>query len=127
MPMNFNLQSHKLKKYLRQDADKYDFGAMIDKTLTFGENKNIILKQAKARGLYKPKQQFGSLNKVSNYLEAMEHHENRSFKSKQMDRRINAKRTFTQDELTQSNYSKWRKHPNQYDIEGIDNRGWERY
>lgn len=123
--MNYNLQKQKLGNLLGSNKDLYDLHAKIDRKLTYGENKRIILGEARSLGLFKTKQtrqEFGSIDKSQNYLDAMEYERTRKPKSQIIDSKRQAKRVFTMDTLNKRNYSLWRKSPNKYDIEGIDTR-----
>jgi len=119
MVTSFNFQRHTINKALKAkgiDADLFDTRAHIDKTLSLEENFTNIV------GRRQQRQSTSSVSKIDNYLAAQEHFNNLKPKRQMMDARINARKTFEQDQMTNKNYKTWRKNPNRYDVAGIDTR-----
>ena len=61
-------------------------------------------------------------NKVERYLEAQKLFDKESEKRRALDQQKRARKTFIENELTKSNFLRWERQPNRYDIEGIDTR-----
>jgi len=63
-----------------------------------------------------------SQNKINRFLHAISIFEKRSIKKQMMDSRKQARKAYEKSELTKKNFNKWKKHPNQYDIVGVDSK-----
>ena len=116
---NFNFQKINIDKALKLrgiNPDTVDTFALIDRNLTLSENFTNIVGKRKQNPITQ------SENKINNYLEAQDKFNNFSNKRQFYDSKVNARKTFFQDDLTNKNYSKWKKNPNRFDIEGIDTR-----
>jgi hypothetical protein len=125
--MNYGFQKFKLEKSLKKigvEKDLFDLHSRIDRTLTFGENKSIVLKKAK---LLSNKPSFddihGRLTSTELFLKAQDQYDSRKPLQQRTDNRIRAKNTFYGDNISSKQYRKWSKNPNQYDIEGVDTQG----
>ena len=120
----FGLQIVSLSKGLQRrgiDRDTVDLPHVLDRTLTFGENKRI-LNQYLGRKVY-PSEIKGRVSSFELFQKAQEVNSKRSNRSKFQDSRLRANNTFYPDSITQKQYLKWRKAPNRYDIEGVDSKG----
>ena len=118
------MQSKRFQKYainrslkMRGIApDLIDTNSLIDSTLSLEENFTVIV------GKRKQKQETSSVKKIQNYMDAQDHFSTLSPKRQRIDSNINAKKTFEQSELTNKNFKKWKKHPNRFDIFGVDTK-----
>jgi len=111
-----------LKKQFGSKSDLFDFESKVDGSLSYAENKRIILNKAKRKGLsVKSTLRFkGSplfLREKANII-----HNNRGARSKGQDSRFNSRRTFKEHLLTIEQFNLWRRHPNRYDILTIDSK-----
>jgi hypothetical protein len=120
--MNYRRQNFFITKALQKKGfgvDKVDLFSRIDRQLSYKENRNIILKRL---GMNDNKI-TGRLSSYELYGKAQEYHNTRSNRSQRQDSRMRAKNTFYPDSITHKEFKKWTRHPNQYDIEGVDTRG----
>lgn len=120
----YGLQRVKFEGYLKKkgiDSDKVDLFALIDRKLSFNENKRLM-NQHLGRNIY-PNEVKGKLSSFELFSKAKEVNESRSNRSKFMDLRKRAKNTFYPDDISKKDYLKWRKNPSRYDIEGVDTQG----
>jgi hypothetical protein len=121
--MNFDLQKKKLEFFIQKkglDKDTIDLHSHIDRTLRYGENKRLISKKFNIGRSFQPI--TTSQNRLTYILEAQDINDKRKQKSQYYDRNKVAKKTFYQDSITTKQFNKWKKKPNQYDIDGIDNK-----
>lgn len=102
------------------EPDTIDIRAEIDRTLSPRENFGIILGKYGSLGNRNISQPTKSVNKMDNFFQAERIHSNRSPKAKRMDDRLKARKVFEIHELNGSNFKKWKKSPNRYDIRNID-------
>lgn len=121
--MNYGLQKHKLEKLFSKkgiDSDKIDLFSRIDRKLSYNENKHIINKKIGYGNAAPIKGRISSFELTE---KAREYYDTRKSKSRRNDDRLRARNTFFPDSITKKEFEKWRKHPNRYDIEGVDTRG----
>jgi len=119
MKTSFNFQKISIDRALKLrgiDPDLVDTRSHIDRTLSLGENFTNII------GKRKQKESTSSGNKINNFLEAQEIFSNFNSKRQRIDSRINARKTFEENEMTNKNFKKWKKNPNRFDISGIDTK-----
>lgn len=117
--MSKRFQKYAINKSLKLrgiDTDLIDTDAKIDSTLSLEENFTVIV------GKRKQKQETSSIKKIQNYMDAQDYFSSLNSKRQRMDSNINAKKTFEQSELTNKNFKKWKKHPNRFDIFGVDTK-----
>lgn len=130
MNMNKVLQVRKIRELVKREGvepDTIDIEAYVDGSLTFPENwRNIkedlpYLAPANFEiGTKRNPFQTQSSNKIERFLKAKDYHDSRSIRARRHDNRREAQETWEPSELTKKKYNKWRKHPNRYDIRGVD-------
>lgn len=118
------IQINRLKKRYN-DSDLLDISAHYDKKLTYSENKRIIDTEAKKIGLSLKHKEQDHFRGSSDYYfnQAEEYNSKRSLKSQLLDNRQDNSKTIKRTELDHNSYSKWKKNPNRYDIQGVDGKG----
>lgn len=111
-----NLQNYYVK-ITGLPIDTYDWGA-LDRSLTYSEAKRQI---AQETGATKKKSLSITKRELQEYDEQQlwSRHEDRTDRAKMIDENIDAKVIFEKDD---PNTEKWLKKPNQYDVEGIDDK-----
>ena len=120
--MNKKRQLAYLRKKLGHNADLVDLDARIDSTLSYQENKRIVLNAAKGVGIG-VSESLGFKGSGMYYRQkAQEIHNKRSNRSKAQENRA-AKTTYSEIQLNKHTFEKWRKNKNQYDISGVDSPG----
>jgi len=122
MKLTKKQQVYRLKKLFGSKADLIDVESHVDGRLNYEENKRILIKKFESFKRTKSKETFrGSptllFNKAKNIFNS------RSRRSQAIDGSKTAKTNFNHKILKQSQFNKWRKNPNQYDISGVDSRG----
>lgn len=122
MKLTKNQQIKNLKKILGSDSDLIDLDAHVDGRLTYDENKRIILRRAIVIKKRNPKVTFKG-SPVYYYDKAEQIHAQRSPRSKAIDSRQTAQKTFNFKTLSKEQFLKWKRNPNRYDIIGIDSKG----
>lgn len=90
----------------------------IDSSLRIDENMRLCKKKLHISKDLNPRTK--SVGKVERYLEAQEIYGKRKNKSKISDQSKIAKHRFEMENLNSSNYNKWLRNPNRYDIMGVD-------
>lgn len=114
-------QIFNLKKLLGSSADLIDLDARVDGRLTYEENKREILKRA--RRVIKTNCKLSFKGDPLFYLDKAEKiHAKRSIRSKALDSRYIAKKTFNPKRLTKLQFLKWKRNPQRYDIFSVDSR-----
>jgi hypothetical protein len=120
----FGLQILNLGKSLEKkgiNKDKVDLLHVLDRTLTYRENKRILNSYV-GRNIF-PNEIKGRTSSYELYEKAQEVNASRSNRSKFMDERKRANNVYYPDSITQKQYLRWRKNPARSDIENVDTRG----
>ena len=122
MKLTKKQQIYRLKKMFGSKADLIDFESEVDGRLNYEENKRKITRKFKSIKSKPQKETFrGSptalFNKAQNIFKS------RSRRSKAIDGSRTAVKTFNHKILKQSQFDRWRKNPNKYDITNVDNKG----
>jgi len=121
--MKKSLQVRNIKKALGSKADLIDVESLVDSRLSYSENKRIVLKKAKSRGV--SKSSTNSFKGSSLFYEdkARKLNSLRSKRSLSLDGTRTAKRTFKSKLLTKQQFNTWKKNKNRYDIDTVDGYG----
>jgi hypothetical protein len=118
------LQIIKINSLLQKrgiSKDLIDVNARIDRTLTYRENVRGISNYI-GKNIY-PAEIRGKTSSYELFLKAQDVNDKRSLRSRNVDYRRRAKKTYYPDDLTQKQYLNWRRNPARHDIEGVDTRG----
>jgi arginyl-tRNA--protein-N-Asp/Glu arginylyltransferase len=121
--MQHSRRIHLLKnRYL--DSDKFDINSHYDRKLSYAENKRILDRKAKARGLVKRRSDSVHVRNSPLYFMHLAKHFNksRSLRSQKMEDRRTNKHTFKASTLTREQFNLWKKYPARFDIIGIDSK-----
>lgn len=110
-----------LKKILGSKADLIDLEARVDARLTYEENKRIILNKAKKLIGRDSKLSFKG-DPIFYVDKAEKIHALRSVRSKALDSRKKARKTFNAKRLTRRQFLLWKRNPQRYDIFSVDSR-----
>lgn len=125
--MNKKLQISKLRKLAGTNNDLFDFQAEVDGRLTYEENRRKVISKLKRRGLLTPKKETKAKFKAGDLMiKALDLHKKRSPRSRAIDASQSALKVFDSKTLTKKQFMKWKKNPSQYDIEGVDTKGFGR-
>jgi hypothetical protein len=117
---NKNFQISVIKRMIKSrgiDPSLVDVEAEVDSTLTLEENARIMKNKIKNEKIVP---ETKSVSKIERYLEAQKIFGKHKNKSQIADFSKNASHRFEMNQLSSSNYKKWLKQPNRYDIVGID-------
>ena len=120
--MNYKLQRLNLERALKKrgiESDLIDLNAEIDRSLTFAENKRIILQKAKPLQR-KQDAQYSRYSSAKLLMKARNIQEKRSDRARYFDSLKKARTRFFGEDLTAKEFKKWKKNPNRFDIIGVD-------
>jgi len=126
MVMNKNMQIAVIKKAIRGkgiDADLIDLEAYVDGRLTLEENMHDIMDSLQFIVPIENKEKAPTqdVKKYDRYDKAQILQKLRSIRSQRRDGRYIARNNFQIQDLNKKNFKRWKKHPNRYDIAGVDN------
>jgi hypothetical protein len=121
--MNKKLQVKNLKRLTGINSDLFDFESEVDGRLGYDENKTIITKKLRNRGLLKKTKTKKKVRAANLVSKALNINSKRKKRSRLADDNRRSKKTFNARELTKKQFIKWSKNKNKYDIDGVDNQG----
>jgi len=123
--MNKKLPVIKIKQALKKrgiEPDIFDVYSYVDSTLSLNENWNNIKQDLQFIVPKVRTNRTKSINKTNNFLKAQNIFNNFSKRKKLMDSNKQARTTFEMSDLNNKNFKKWKKHPNKYDVMGVDSK-----
>ena len=123
MAMNKRLQVMKIRAAIEKKgyaSDLIDVNALVDSTLTLGENWNSIKSDLDYMGLPKKRKSNAGIRTAKYMQKALLINSKRSPRSQMQDSKKQAVTTF--ESLTKKKFSKWKKNPGRYDIMGVDSK-----